>query len=313
MTGWMMCLLTTSPTIATAQTEPTHPTIQPLPEQLTLNNEAAEALNQSPSDATTAIAKIEAALKLGPGFDLLYMTLGRAYQYQDQCRSARETFTLSEKAPGIDGIPHDVIVEKLRRYMNEESTLCSGTLVLACSDSSVSFRSDGQQFLCHQPVALQPGTRRVEVLRDDSVEESFNVFVEGMKQNTLVIGRDITLTTVTIERSNAAKLARPVLVTGVVTTLAGIGLSTAGLIPAFNLDNELENRNLTFPEAEARRSRRNTLYIAGGATTILGVGALITGIVLNTQRKKEEANIQSATLTLWPTHDGAQMMLEARF
>lgn len=266
----------------------THPTITPLPEQLELSNEAVTALNQYPPNAKLAIEKIDQALRLGPGTDLFYMTLGRAYQYEDQCQGANETFSLAEKAPSVEGIPHDVVMKKILRYKDEAAELCSGTLVLECSDLTVKFQTGEKEFLCNQPILLKPGNHDIKTTKNGQVVSTFSTPIKGLQTNKIVVGKDLRISELEKDLSTGAKLARPVLFTGVGLTAVGAGLTTFGFVTASQLNSDLENQNLTFTEAEDARMKRRNLYISGGALLGVGTAAIITGIILNKKRKQEE-------------------------
>ncbi len=302
---WCACTLMMLSLPALAQ-QP-HPSIELTPEQMQLNNEASTALNAYPPDTVTAIAKLNEALQLGPAADILYMSLGRAYQYEDQCASAEETFNLAIESPHIPQIPHDVILKKIERYRSEMGELCSGDVIFICQDLNAKFVVDGTTLVCNQTGSFKPGSYEVTVKRSGVVVNEMNILIQGMESQS------VTLTdTLDVQGPPAPpKPGKPLIFGGAGLTVLGVGLMGAGLGTALGLNNDLSNGSLTFPESERVRTRRNILYVSGGVVTGLGIAGIITGIMLN--EKAAEGRASRWTPSLHIDAQGAQASFSVEF
>lgn len=137
------------------------------PAQIELNNKATIALNEKRPDV--ALDYMRAAIRErgdveGQRGDLLFLTLGRAFQLKRQCDLAKESFATAEREAAVAGVPPDFVSKKLAEYRAELPTLCQAKLTISCVDANALISIDGaqaQEKLCGTTQRLEPGEHSV--------------------------------------------------------------------------------------------------------------------------------------------------------
>ena len=269
-------------------------------DQLNLNNKAVDALEKSPPDTKTAITLMQAALSIGGEAgkaDLLYMTLGRAYELQDKCEEAKRYFTMAEEAPRVEGLPSGLVPERLVKYRLEMKKVCSGTLVVKCNDPRIALSIGDAQHKCDAPIKLAPGQYKVEAkLQEDErkSEQSIDVTIEGAQRTSAAVSLVLQKPTTTIiQNPNDGKVTKPVrykknttpaVIAGVTTVVVSAALWGWWIYAdgqADDLEDQLLNDNLQGREYDQTLNDYNSadgqaaiaLPLAGAAT---GVGIIAT-------------------------------------
>jgi hypothetical protein len=163
-------------------------TVELNPIQADLNNQAVQALQETPPDAHRAIQLLNAALVSGDEADILYLTLGRAHQLAGQCDEAIVNYVRVETAPGVTGLPRDQVRARLLLYRTEIEATCPGTLIVNCSDSNTKLRIEGiPEAYCNTPLTASPKRYLVEA-ELDSMTTAIEVVVNGWKKTEITIG-----------------------------------------------------------------------------------------------------------------------------
>lgn len=150
--------LTLTPALASAQ-KPAP--VELAPNQIDINNQAIMLLDEDPPRIEEAIKLVEAALVLEPKADLLYLTLGRAYQLDGQCDRATEQFDLVESAPGVQGVPPEYVTARLEKYRGELTTKCDGSLIVTCDPENLELTLAGEPLACGAATSLPPGDYQI--------------------------------------------------------------------------------------------------------------------------------------------------------
>lgn len=143
---------------ASAQDKPAP--VELSPTQIETNNRAVRMLGETPPRTKEAIKLVEAALLMEKQGDLLYLTLGRAYQLDGQCARAAEQFDAAERAPGVQGVPEDFVPGQLGVYRKELES-CMGSLIISCEPDDLELVIDGTSIKCGEELSLEPGSYRI--------------------------------------------------------------------------------------------------------------------------------------------------------
>ncbi len=158
--------------------------------QLELYNDAVVGMQESPEDADKSVSLINAALVAGPEANLLYVSLGRAYQLMGDCDSAFEAFETAVDKPGVEGIPEQQIRVRLRSYIDELEDECLSQLTVECADPQTELFAEGiDELICDTPAEAPPGSYRVEAEVED-MSTAVNVTLRGGREATVEIGLD---------------------------------------------------------------------------------------------------------------------------
>ena len=154
-------------------------------EQIALNNRAVKSMAQEPPLTDEAIRLTQAALVVGEKGDLLYLTLGRAYQLQKKCARAQAEFKRALTAPGVEGIPKDYVSKQIAVYQKELEASCKGTLVVNCEPKDLTLSLPGHELMCQEPLAIEPGTYSVSAVDPKTgAGTSIQVTVTSMQTTT---------------------------------------------------------------------------------------------------------------------------------
>lgn len=154
------------------------------PTQIATNNQAVLMLSETPPRTKEAIKLVEAALLMQGRGDLLYLTLGRAYQLDGQCEMAAKQFDEAARAPGVKGVPEDFVARQLEQY-REELEVCKGSLLITCEPEDLELAIDDTPLECGEVTMLEPGTYAVAVSNaytNDAL--TLPVQISGGKQTT---------------------------------------------------------------------------------------------------------------------------------
>lgn len=162
-------------------------------EQIELNNKATIALNEKKYDI--AVDYMRAAIRdrgePGQRGNLLFLTLGRAFQLQDQCEEAKAQFKIAESEPQVIGVPPEFVPKKLQEYRAELPTTCSAILRIECVDANarVSIGDDAPAALCGSEIKRPGGTYRVRatVTAGTPKEQDLEVALVGGERETIQI------------------------------------------------------------------------------------------------------------------------------
>ena len=158
--------------------------------QLELNNDAIMALREDPPDTERAISLTRAALVSGEEANLLYVTLGRAYQVAGMCDEAFEALEAAEGAPNVVGVAEEQIRARLRTYVDDLEEACPSTLVVHCADPETQLFAEGIGAIeCDTEVAATPGEYRVEASVED-MSTTVNITLRGGRDASVEIGLD---------------------------------------------------------------------------------------------------------------------------
>lgn len=163
-------------------------TVQLTEEQINLNNRAVGLLEANPPMPKEAISLVQAAMVTGEKGDLLHLTLGRAYQLDNQCDKAIEEFDKALTAPGVEGLPEGFIEQQTATYREDLGTLCDGKLVIACEPDGIELSIKDRKLACGEPATFAPGTYEISA-RDPETEASVSTQV-------VVVGAETTETIV---------------------------------------------------------------------------------------------------------------------
>lgn len=186
----LTCLLTVLlvlwlPSVVTAQ-EGEGVTLREV--QLSLNNQAIQAMQQDPPDPAAAIRLAEAALVSGPEANVLLLTLGRAHQLAGNCGEALAVFERVDQAPDVVGVRRDQVRGRLLAYRTEIEEGCEGTLVVRCRDGETELSAEGIPLLtCDTPLQLMPGRYEIEARLMD-ISTQVETAVTGGRQTELSVG-----------------------------------------------------------------------------------------------------------------------------
>lgn len=156
--------------------------IELTPNQIEINNRAVRMLGEDPPRTEEAIKLVEAALVLDSKGDLLFLTLGRAYQLQGRCAEAMAQYEAAEQAPGVKGVPVDFVPRQLREYRSQLTTTCPGTLVVSCEPSDLNLSIPDQTLRCGEPLSLSPGEYTITARSSNGAEVQIPVRITGMKE-----------------------------------------------------------------------------------------------------------------------------------
>lgn len=161
------------------------PTVKLTEEQITLNNRAVKSMAQQPPRPDEAVRLTQAALVVGEKGDLLYLTLGRAYQLQKKCKQAQTEFERALAAPGVEDIPKTYVSEQISIYQKELMASCPGTLTIMCKPDDLKLSLPGHELVCQQPLSLPAGTYGVSATHPRTgASTSTQITVESMKTTT---------------------------------------------------------------------------------------------------------------------------------
>ena len=164
------------------------PTVQLTEEQITLNNRAVKRMAETPPKLEEAIRLTQAALVVGEKGDLLYLTLGRAFQLQGECARAEEEFARALEARRVEGLPQKYIRSQITLYRKELAERCEGTLMVQCEPQDLDLTLDGGALVCQQATPLAAGSYEViatNPLTGSSV--SVQAVIVGMQTTTTTI------------------------------------------------------------------------------------------------------------------------------
>ncbi len=156
-------------------------------EQTKLNNEAISALSSTPPKPEIAIQLMQAALLMGTKGNVLYLTLGRAYQLSGQCKDAEGAYQQAWQAPRVAGVLQADVIERIERYREEMTTTCTGTLVIHCSDPRTDLIVDNKNVACNEPFEMKPGTYQVKAYLGSSQTTELSVTILSMEQTRIQI------------------------------------------------------------------------------------------------------------------------------
>lgn len=161
------------------------PTVQLTEEQIALNNRAVKNMAEQPPRADEAVRLTQAALVVGKKGNLLYLTLGRAYQLQKKCKMAQAEFDRALAAPGVEGIPKTYVTDQIAVYQKQLTASCPGTLTVTCEPGDLKLSLAGHQLTCQQPLSLPSGTYDVSTTHPETGnKESLKVTIVSMKPTT---------------------------------------------------------------------------------------------------------------------------------
>ena len=313
--------------------------------QIELNNLASMALNQTPPDSKVAIDYLQQAIASGEAPDILYMSLGRAYQYEDQCQSAQDVFNLAEKSPSLESIPHDVVVEKIARFRKEGASLCSGTVEIVCKEMAVKFYTQdvsGEpiQLVCGERKKLRPGAYDFEVVQTNVPDEDEGGVSAGEATTLslgsltgLIIGEQVTelfaedFLAANMKRASdldttLTQPPRPLIlqpatydgfkIAGLTMLATGSVALIAGGVKSRGLYAQLERRELTYAEAQRGRWLRNGLYVGGGALAGVGAAFYVTSLLFErrARRRFEEEATPEVGASLDPKNPSITLIWE---
>ena len=132
-------------------------------EQININNKAVRLLAQEPPQTSQAVEIVQAALVLGEKGDLLYLTLGRAYQLAGQCDQAKVEFEAAVAAPGVEGVPDDFVSKQLVDYREQMKTGCDGHVIVECVPDTLELSVGDQALACNERSPLSPGSHTIAV------------------------------------------------------------------------------------------------------------------------------------------------------
>lgn len=170
---------------ASAQDKPAP--IELSPTQIETNNRAVRLLSETPPKTKEAIKLVEAALLMENKGDLLYLTLGRAYQLDGQCKMAEEQFNAASSAPGVKGVPEEFVGEQLKTYRKELES-CMGTLKVVCEPGDLDIRLEGSALVCGEETSLEPGSYTISARNIHSGDElAVPVEVVGGESKTTLV------------------------------------------------------------------------------------------------------------------------------
>lgn len=177
-------------------------------EQRKLNNEAISALSSNPPKPEVAIQLMQAALLMGTKGNVLYLTLGRAYQLSGQCKDADSAYQQAWQAPRVEGVPQADVIERIERYREEMSTSCTGTLVIHCSNPNTDLIVDNKNVVCNEPFELMPGEYPVKAYLGSSQTTELSVKIHSMEQTRIqiVLGGGAVETAATAEKLSAQEI-----------------------------------------------------------------------------------------------------------
>ena len=266
-------------------------------EQLELNNKAVEALNSGRPEV--AIDYMRAAIRerdaQGTRGDILFLTLGRAYQLRDDCDRAREHFATVELEPHVRGVPRDFVPKKLAQYRADFERLCSAQLSVSCEDANaeISINEDALGRVCGTTIKLKPGpyTLRATVTSGEPSLEEHAVTLRGDERRVVAISLRQTETIIKTEIRTERPVPVWAITTGATTLALSGGLWGYGAWARSRGESAyVDYKNSTTPaQAQAREQivrdweqRARRANRAG-----LGVAALGVGV--------------TAALLLWPT------------
>lgn len=162
-------------------------TIQLTSEQKTLNNKAIEAMQGDSPKPRAAVRYLNAALLAGPKANLLYMALGRAYQLQQKCEKATETFQKAANASQVESVPRVEVMARIEKYRGDLEATCPGILKVECRPSSVQLSTKNRELECGEPTELPPDTYEVKATYEDAPPRKRTVEVVSMKQRQVRI------------------------------------------------------------------------------------------------------------------------------
>ncbi len=333
-------ITTTLPSTLTLAQESTGqqelPHVEMSARQIELNNLASMALNQTPPDSKIAIDYLQQAIASGQAPDILYMSLGRAYQYEDQCQSAQDVFNLAERSPSLKSIPHDIVLKKIARFRKESASLCSGTVEMVCKEMGVKFYTttpSGEriQLVCGERKKLRPGAYDFDVIQLNAPGQHDTQKALTLGSLTgLIIGEQMTevfaedflaahmkqtvSTQDTLSQTTPPMVVQPPTYDGF--KIAGLTMLTTGTVAIFagafksrTLQTQLGNSELTYAEAQRGRFLRNGLYIGGGV--VAGVGAaLYTTSLMFERRVQRRLELDTVNLKLAPKHSSITIQWE---
>ncbi len=177
-------------------------------EQTKLNNEAIAALSSSPPNPEVAIQLMQAALLMGTKGNVLFLTLGRAYQLNGQCKDADSAYQQAWQAPRVAGVPQADVIERIERYRAEMTTSCTGTLVIHCSNPSTDLIVDSKNVACNEPIEMKPGEYQVKAYLGSSQTTELSVTIHSMEQTRIQIalGGGAVETAASAEELNAHEI-----------------------------------------------------------------------------------------------------------
>lgn len=156
-------------------------------EQRKLNNEAIAALSSDPPRPEVAVQLMQAALLMGTKGNVLYLTLGRAYQLSGQCKEAEGAYQEAWQAPRVAGVAQADVIERIERYREEMATSCTGTLVVHCSNPNTDLIINDKEVECNAPFELMPGEYQVRAFLGGSQATELSVVIQSMEQTRVQI------------------------------------------------------------------------------------------------------------------------------
>ena len=177
-------------------------------EQIELHQRAVRAMDQDPPAASEAISLLESALVVDEESSVLYMTLGRAYQLDGECRKALDAFNMAEDVPPTAGVEEEQVLARIFNYRSQIAEQCPGELTVECRDGSTELSSDAiDQLICDEPVEVEPGRYRIEASLEGAVT-LLSVDIRGGHQEVIGVTLDAEERRLLISHAEARRRVR---------------------------------------------------------------------------------------------------------
>ena len=158
-------------------------------EQLTLNNQAVEAVNYRQFEKAEQLFK--AMLQIQE-VNIIWMNLGRTYANQNKCPEAADAYAKVATSPKSSDFPSDLIDATTADFLSDLKIKCSASISLACrqEESTVIVLDSGEERACSsEPLLIIPGNHTLYA-RTNSEAKVFHFDAEAGQR----IDLDVTLT-----------------------------------------------------------------------------------------------------------------------
>ena len=177
-------------------------------EQIELHQQAVRALDADSPEASEAISLLESALVVDEESSVLYMTLGRAYQLDGECRKALDAFDMAEEVPPTAGVEEEQVLARIFNYRSQIAEQCTGELTVECRDGSTELSSDAiDQLVCDEPVEVEPGRYQIEASLEGAVT-LLSVDIRGGHQEVIGVTLDAEERRLLISHAEARRRVR---------------------------------------------------------------------------------------------------------
>lgn len=126
--------------------------------QRRLNEEAVAAVESG--DFERAELLLRSSLEL-QDLNITWLNLGRIYQKMGRCQDAHQAYQRALEAPEAEGVPAEVLAQRVDQWSQELQETCPGTLQIDCEDPRTTVTVNEQTAQCGDALSLPPGEHTV--------------------------------------------------------------------------------------------------------------------------------------------------------